>query len=196
MGQIYPTWVGQGRILRDMEPYIQISKINDFLYCPMSLYLHSIYENFTEKTYHQSPQVVGRIRHEAIEAGTYSSSRRFVVGMEVWSETYHLMGKIDIYDREGKALIERKTRVRTIYEGYRYQLYAQYFAMIEMEYPVEKLFVHSLEDNRRYPVALPDAAETEAFARTIAQIRSFSIEDYKHHTCPKCAESIYGVLAW
>lgn len=49
-----------------MEPYIQISKINDFVYCPMSLYLHGMYEGFSQRAYHARPQVVGKINHEAI----------------------------------------------------------------------------------------------------------------------------------
>ena len=44
-----------------MESYIQISKINDFLFCPLSLYLHTIYENFDTRGYHETAQVAGKI---------------------------------------------------------------------------------------------------------------------------------------
>lgn len=179
-----------------MESYIQISKINDFLFCPMSVFLQSIYENFSDKLYHRTPQVVGRIKHEAIEKGTYSSARRFVVGMSVWSEKYQLMGKIDVYDSKECALIERKTQVKQIYDGYRYQLYAQYFALTEMGYPVKKLFIHSLGDNKRYEISLPAAEECSRFEKTIAKIRMFSMKEFKDHICPRCAEGIYGVLGW
>ena len=179
-----------------MEPYIQISKINDFLYCPLSIYLHSIYENFDTKMYHQSPQVIGRIKHEPIEEGTYSTSRRYVCGLEIWSEKYNLVGKIDIYDRERRALIERKTRVKNIYDGYRFQLFAQYFCMEEMGYLVDRLFIHSLEDNRRYAVDLPVGKEKKRFEKVIENMKNFKVENFINHTCPKCAGSIYGGLAW
>jgi len=179
-----------------MESYIQISKINDFLYCPMSVYLQSIHGGFSEKSYHQTPQVVGRINHEAIEKGTYSSARRFIVGLEVWCEEFGLMGKIDIYDQKEKTLIERKTKVKNIYPGYVYQLFAQYFALKEMGYTIEKLLIHSLADNKRHKIPLPTAEDKEEFAKVINNIKSFSIEEIKEHSCPKCANSIYGALGW
>ncbi|MCR4311188.1 MAG: type V CRISPR-associated protein Cas4, partial [Candidatus Taylorbacteria bacterium] len=82
-----------------MEPYIQISKINDFVYCPVSIYLHSLYENFNTKTYHQTPQIAGTLNHESIETRTYTTSRRFIMGLDVSSERYNLVGKIDLYDQ-------------------------------------------------------------------------------------------------
>lgn len=46
-----------------MESYIQISKLNDFVFCPMSLYFHSFYENYNQKTYHQKAQAVFEIKN-------------------------------------------------------------------------------------------------------------------------------------
>ena len=179
-----------------MEPYIQISKINDFMYCPVSIYLHSLYENFNTRVYHQTPQVTGTLNHESIETGTYTTARRFIMGLEVSSERYNLVGKIDVYDRERKALIERKTRVKTVYPGYRYQLYAQYFCMKEMGFEVRSLFIHSLEDNKRYRVPLPKKREKEEFEAVLRQMREFGPDDIRNHSCERCAKSIYGALSW
>src|SRR5690606_537807 len=137
---------------------------------PMSLYLHSLYEGFQTSTFHQRPQVRGKLKHEAIDKGTYSSSKRYLVGLEVWCEKYGLMGKIDIYDTKEKALIERKAKVKNIYQGYLYQLYAQYFALREMGYEVNKMFIHSLDDNKRYPVDLPTSEQEEEFAQLIEKM--------------------------
>ena len=60
-----------------VEDYIQISKINDFLFCPKSIYFHGIYESFDERNYHEVAQSRGKIRHEIIEGGGYSSLKKF-----------------------------------------------------------------------------------------------------------------------
>lgn len=180
-----------------MESYIQISKINDFLYCPISIYLHSIYEDYNVKTYHQTPQVVGRIKHKNIDEGTYSTAKKYLQGIEIYNQKYNIMGKIDIYDKEKKILIERKTEIKYVYDGYKYQLYAQYFCLIEMGYKIEKLFLHSLKDNKRYVIAVPDKNEIEKFEEILRKMRSFDVEkEMKNHKCTKCKDSIYGVLSW
>lgn len=179
-----------------MEPYIQISKINDFLYCPMSLYLHGMYEGFSQKTYHAKPQVVGKLRHEAIDEGNYSTASRFIVGLEVYSQTYEIMGKIDMYDTQTKTLIERKTRIKRIFEGYIYQLYAQYFCLEEMGYQVKRLVLRSLEDNKNYEVKIPTEAEKRRFEGVLNAIKNFDPTALLSHRCPKCEQSIYGALSW
>lgn len=179
-----------------MEPYIQISKINDFMYCPASLYLHGMYEGFSQRSYHEKPQVVGKINHEAIDEKTYSTAKRFFVGIEVYSEQYNVMGKIDIYDRETEILIERKTRIKQVYDGYRYQLYAQYFCLAEMGYPIQKLVLRSLEDNKRYELPIPSEKETREFEDVLRAIRAFDPKSLFAHQCAKCAMSIYGALSW
>ncbi|OHA63155.1 MAG: type V CRISPR-associated protein Cas4 [Candidatus Wildermuthbacteria bacterium RIFCSPHIGHO2_01_FULL_45_20] len=162
----------------------------------MSLYLHSIYEKFNTKIYHETPQTVGKIRHENIETGTYSTARRFIMGLEVSSEKYHIMGKIDVYDRESKALIERKTRIKRIHDGYKCQLYAQYFCLKEMGYPVEKLFIHSLEDNKRYEVNVPGEYEESKFQSILDAMRSFTPQSLLDHSCSQCRGNIYSNLSW
>ncbi len=178
-----------------MEPYIQISKINDFIFCPKSIYFHGIYENFSEKTYHQSPQVKGKIKHESIDKGKYSTAKKYLQGLEVYSEKYNLAGKIDIYDRDAKALIERKNKISKIYDGYKYQLYAQYFCMVEMGFEVEKLFFYSMSDNKKYKIDLPKGKELEEFEKTIDQIRNFDMLNNNYAENPaKCANCIYREL--
>lgn len=179
-----------------MEPYIQISKINDFMYCPASLYLHGSYEGFSQKSYHEKPQVVGKINHEAIDEKTYSTAKRFVVGISVYSPTYGIAGKIDIYDSETKTLIERKTKIKQVYDGYRYQLYAQYFCLAEMGYTVKKLALRSLADNKHYELPMPSEKEKREFEDTLRAIKTFDPKSLLSHRCAKCAMSIYGALSW
>ena len=178
-----------------MEQYIQITKLNDFIFCPMSLYYHSLYENFSQKTYHGTPQTVGKIKHKNVDKEKYSSNKRYIQNLPVYSEKYNLMGKIDIYDQEKKALIERKFKIKQIYDGQKYQLYAQMFCMQEMGYEIEKLFIHSLSDNKRYKIALPNKTEIEKFKKIIQDIQNFKVEEFNQKINKnKCDNCIYKEL--
>jgi len=178
-----------------MEDYIQISKLNDFIFCPKSIYFHGIYESFTEKTYHDTPQTVGKIKHESIDKGQYSSLKRYFQGISVFSDEYGLCGKIDVYDNEEKKLIERKYKIKTIYQGYIYQLWSQYLCLREMGYEVKKLFFHSLADNKRYAIELPNKQDLAKFKEFLNEFRSFDIyaSDFKQNP-HKCAMCIYKEL--
>lgn len=135
------------------------------------------------------------MNHECIEKGEYSTAKRYIQGKNVYSGKYNVGGKIDIYDGKTKTLIERKTRIKKIYDGHRLQMYAQMFALEEAGYPVEHLRIHSLEDNRRYTIPLPDTKEKEKFEETLKSIRSYnpaneSVAEYK------CDISIYRHLSY
>lgn len=178
-----------------MESLIQISKINDFLFCPRSLYFHSVYESFSDATYHGSPQVRGRLNHTTVDTGTYSSEKKYLQGEEVYSEKYGLVGKIDLYDKEERALIERKSKVSALYPGLRFQLYAQYFALTEAGFPVERMGIRSLADNRRYDIPLPEGSELRDFEATIRRMRTFDIADTPlESNLAKCRGCIYRTL--
>lgn len=179
-----------------MESYIQISKLNDFIFCPYSLYFHSIYDNFNSKTYHQSPQVKGKIVHECIDEGYYSTAKKFLTGIAVYSTKYGLVGKIDIYDKETLSLIERKNMIKQIFDGYRYQLYAQYFSLIEMGFRVKHLYLHSLSDNKRYSVEIPRGDELLKFENVIEDIRSFDFNQKIKKNKKKCDQCIYNPLCF
>lgn len=179
----------------DMESLIQISKINDFLFCPRSLYFHSVYESFSDATYHASPQVRGKLNHKTIDTGEYGSDRRYLQGEEVYSEHYGLVGKIDLYDKENKILIERKSKITAAHQGYRFQLYAQYFALTEAGFPVERLIIRSLSDNRRYEVPIPEGEELLAFEATVERMKAFDIVEAPLETnLSKCGGCIYRPL--
>jgi len=179
-----------------MESYIPISKINDFLYCPKSLYLHLMYENFDESLFDWSSDVCSSDLHQSIEEKTYLTVKRFLIGKEVYSEKYKIMGKIDIYDTETKILIERKTKIKQIFDGYKFQLYAQYFCLKEMGYEVKRIILRSLKDNKNYEIPLPTQKDKKEFEDLINKIWSFDSKQLINHHCPKCDKSIYGVLSW
>lgn len=177
-----------------MDNLIQISKINDFIFCPYSIYLHSIYENFSEKTYHDIPQSRGRIRHKNIDIGKYSTAAKFLQGAAIYSEEHGLIGKLDIYNKETQELIERKYRVKQIFEGYKYQLYAQKLCLEEQGLQVSRMLIHSLADNKRYEIIMSNDDIT-AFFNLISEMRIFSLEDFRGGVSPnKCLNCIYSTL--
>jgi len=176
-----------------MNSYIQISKLNDFIFCPYSVYIHSIYSDFNPRGYHKTHQVVGKIVHETIDKKTYSTSRFLLQGLEVYSEKYNLVGKIDIFDSKKGFLIERKYKIKKSFDGYKFQLYAQMFCLEEMNYKIKKMFLHSLSDNKRYEVPLPNKQELLEFEELIKTIKEYKPE-LKKINKNKCKNCIYKPL--
>ncbi len=179
-----------------MDDYIQISKLNDFIFCPYSLYFHSVYEEFSQSVCHTSSQTRGKIVHQCFDKANYSTAVKYLQGLEVYSEKYRLCGKIDLFDIEKGIIIERKNKINKIYDGYLYQLYAQYFCLSEMGYLVKGLALYSLLDNKKYKVDLPDDEARKKFEGLIDQIRTFSLNGFKQPGQAKCDNCIYRQLCF
>lgn len=177
-----------------MDDYIQISKLNDFIFCPYSVYLHSVYEDFDQKIYHSTFQTVGKICHKSIEEKKYTTSKWILQGQEIFCEKYGLIGKIDLFDTRKNHLIERKYKIKKIFDGYKYQLYAQMFCLKEMGYEVKFLFIHSLSDNKRYKIPLPSENEIKEFEGLISEIKNYQPEIPKRKNKKKCEQCIYQPL--
>jgi len=178
-----------------MEPYIQISKINDFLYSPQSLYLHSVFESFSTETYHEEPQIVGKLNHANIDNGTYSTAKRYLQGLSVYSEKYNIGGKIDIYDTVHKSLCERKTLVKGIYDGLIYQLYAQMLCLQEMGHKVKSLEIQSLNNNKHYLIGRPTNLEIKKFEDVLERMRNYDPFQEDNNVF-RCDLSIYRHLSY
>ncbi len=172
---------------------IPISVLNDFAFCPRSIYFHGVYGALDDRHYKAMPQKTGKLKHAASDAGTYSSRKRYLQGMEVSSAEYGLVGKIDIYDAETKTLIERKTKISRVFDGYKWQVLGQIVCLEEAGYEVREAVLHSLSDNRKYPVDI-SSDDWERFFRLIDDIRSFRIEDAPFADEKKCAACIYRTL--
>lgn len=176
-----------------MDDCIIISNLNDFIFCPASIYFHNLYGSQDTITYQNAAQINGKSAHEAVDHGTYSGRKNILTALEVYSEKYNLVGKIDIYDADTKTLTERKRQIKTIYDGYIFQIYAQYFAMSEMGYEIRKLRFYSMADNKAYPVKLPgeNAEMFQKFEKTINDIKNFDMESFQQDNIEKCKKCIY-----
>jgi len=171
---------------------IPISKINDFVFCPYSLYFHSVYEDFDKKSYKAKSQLAGKIAHQSIDKQKYSDRKYLLQNFEVYSEKYNLLGKIDIYDKQKKVLTERKKKVKKVYDGYLFQLYAQKLCLEEMGYEVKVMRLYS-KDNKIYIIKISKLDQREFF-NILQEIRNFHF-DKKYSTIKsKCLACIYKEL--
>lgn len=178
-----------------MDSLIQISKINDFLFCPHSIYLHTVFDNFSKNTYQETPQIVGSIVHETLDTGKYSTRKNIIQGQSIYSTEYGICGKIDLYDKKENTLIERKRKINRIHSGYIMQMYAQYFCLRESGILVKNMFIHSLVDNKMYKINLPTHKEETAFVELITHIKKYSgWELQSGGSAKKCSACIYSSL--
>jgi CRISPR-associated protein Cas4 len=91
--------------------------------------------------------------------------------------------------------MERKSHISEVYQGYLYQLYAQYFCLIEMGYQVEKLKLYSMDDNKVYEILLPDEQTTKAFESFLDKYQRFNPASFDFVANPeKCMRCIYSEL--
>lgn len=176
-----------------MENPLNITALNDFIFCPISIYFHGLYNDMETMLYQSAPQINGKAAHQTIDSHTYSGSA-CLQSLDVYCEKYNLIGKIDLYDKKQKCLIERKKKVKTVYDGYVFQLYAQYFAMCEMGYDVHSLTIRSMDDNKNYSIDLPEnnKAMFLKFEDTLRQISEFDINSFEQNNREKCKMCIYS----
>lgn len=176
-----------------MENPIIASNLNDFIFCPVSIYFHNLYGNRDVLTYKKEVQLNGTSVHNNVDNGEYSTRKDIVSGISAYSEKYNIICKIDIYDKSKKILVERKNKISKIYDGQIFQVYAQYFALKELGYDIEKIKIHSISDNKNYYINLPDdnIEMFNKFKNIIYQINNFDFEEYKQTNVLKCQNCIY-----
>lgn len=179
-----------------METYIPISFLNDFVFCPRSIYFHQLYGKREQRTYQERPQIEGRQAHETVDTATYSTRKAVLQGIPIYSERYKLHGKIDIFDEAKGLLTERKKLIKNIYDGYIFQLYAQFHCLTEMGYNVRKLRLYSMDTNKSYSVPLPeeDKLMQTKFEEIIQKISLFNLMDPFQANPNKCSKCIYSNL--
>lgn len=178
------------------ENSFSISKINDFIFCPVSIYFHELDIDTDKLTYQTSFQINGTAAHSTVDSGQYSDRKSVLQGVAVYSSKYCLFGKIDIFDIEKCVLTERKKHISKIYDGYIFQLYAQYFALKEAGYNVKVLRLYSYDNNKSYQIALPEENEGmfKRFETTIKNINDFTFDSFKQTNVSKCENCIYEPL--
>ena len=179
-----------------MEDPVAITLLNDFIFCPVSIYFHSL-DHETDRMVYQSPlQLNGSAAHEKSDTGRYSDRKDMFQGTPVYCEKYNLAGKIDTFDAKNGILTERKRTIKRIYEGYVFQLYGQYFSLKEMGYEVNEIRLYSVTDNKIYKILKPEEDEEmlQKFEKIIDMINSFDMASFSQDNYEKCQRCIYEPL--
>lgn len=168
--------------------------LNDFIFCPYSIYLHNVYMDKDEGMYHATPQTRGKIAHETIDNKTASRKSDDIISLPIYSDKYALMGKIDIYRQKEELLIERKYQLKKIFRGQLYQLWAQYYCMREMGYTINQLAFYEISTNRMIPVAIPGDMEKTEFENFLNTVNGYDPSIPINVNINKCKHCIYCSL--
>ena len=145
-----------------------------------------------ETMYHATPQTQGRIAHETVDNKAASNRANDILSLPVYSEEYGLMGKIDLYKRKEKKLIERKFQLKQIFQGQIYQLWAQMLCLREMGYEVDSLAFYETSKNKMIPVKMPDDKDLALFSSFIRKFRAFDPASSSFSVnANKCSHCIY-----
>ena len=191
-----------------MESYIKLSTLNDFMFCPKSIYYHNLYDSYEKKVYQDEAQIAWTIAHEAVDNKTYSSSKNVLLSLDVYCHKYGIAWKIDQFFIKEWKLIERKNKIHIweqedwkkkenikIYIWYKYQLWGQMFCLEEMWYDVSSLAFYSMSDNKTYRVYKPSPKEILDFENMLEKYRKFDLLSKKFsQNTQKCLKCIYKEL--
>ena len=144
--------------------------------------------------YYGQAQLDGKAVHSSIDEKRYSTHKNILQSLDVYSDEFKLCGKIDIFDINEGLLTERKKHIETIYDGYIFQLYAQCICLREMGYEVKQLRFYSSDDNKVYPIPLPedDYVMFEKFKATNESMQTFDVNLYQPKSPDKCRNCIYN----
>ena len=176
-----------------IDSTIIFSNINDFLFCPVSIYFHNLMGKADKMLTQSHYQINGTHAHQTIEDKRYSSRSSCLQGIDVYCEEYGITGKIDIFDVDTGILTERKKKISQVYEGQIFQTYAQYFALTEMGYVVKRIRLYSMDNNKNHEVKLPmeDPDMKIKFENTLRAMHIFDPSNFKQTNVLKCSKCIY-----
>lgn len=174
-----------------MSGLIAISTLNDFIFCPYSIYLHNVYMDADEDMYHAKPQTRGRNAHEKVDEKKTSTRNDVIESLPVLSYELGVYGKIDVYNRTSHHLIERKYLLKKIYRGHYYQLWAQYFCMMEMGYHVNSIAFYEISTHKTHHVPIPNEEQKSELVMFIESYRNYDPKAPIIINENKCAHCIY-----
>ena len=145
-----------------------------------------------EDLYKATPQLSGSDAHYATDNGSSSTRKGDVMALPVFSDELGITGIIDIYKGEQHLLIERKNNLKHIFRGQVYQLWAQYFCMVEMGYHIEKIAFYEISTNKMLYQALPTDKDKVELMAFINNFRNYSPDSTHFIINPnKCRHCIY-----
>lgn len=175
-----------------MNDYIPLSELNDFIFCPYSIYLHNVYMETDEDIVKATPQTKGIIAHIGVDEKRGSTRKDNIMSLAVYSDELGISGRIDVYKQDRRLLVERKNNLKRIFRGQLYQLWGQYFCMKEMGYEVDKLAFYEITTNKMTYIETPSETEKQELAGFIKKFKSYDPTSDRIIVNPnKCIHCIY-----
>lgn len=175
-----------------MTEYIPLSMLNDFVFCPYSIYLHNVYMEADEDLFKAPPQTKGTIAHQGIDKKTGSTRKTDLMSLPVYCDELGISGKIDVYKQAQRLLIERKNCLKNIFRGQVYQLWGQYFCLKEMGFEVDRLAFYEISTNKMIDVEIPGSRGKQELADFIERFKKYDPASTTFKVNPnKCAHCIY-----
>lgn len=147
--------------------------------------------NTDEDIYHATPQTQGKTAHKGVDKKTSSNKKNEILSLPVFSDELQIMGKIDVFKKDEKILIERKYQLKQIFKGQIYQLWAQFFCMKEMGYEIEEIAFYEISTNKMHKIPLPGEKEKNELKEFIEKFKNFNPENQIVTNPNKCAHCIY-----
>mgnify|MGYP004697096715 CR=1 FL=1 len=65
--------------------------LNDFIFCPASIYFHNLYGTVSSVSFQDVSQINGSSAHRRLDSGKYSTRKTPLSGISVYSEKYNLI---------------------------------------------------------------------------------------------------------
>lgn len=180
-----------------METFLPITYLNDFVFCPYSVYLHQVFDNNAEDLYSANPQQKGKAAHADIdlfEDRTDQGGQEILKGIYVVSNRLGVYGRIDTLFVSERKLVESKYEIKILYRGYYYQLWCQYYALTEMGFSIDSLEFYSIKDDKVFIVNIPTESDFHELKAHIRKIAWYDFESPLHVNPEKCKRCIYSSL--
>ncbi|MDD5977287.1 MAG: type V CRISPR-associated protein Cas4 [Bacteroidales bacterium] len=98
-----------------MNVNTSLTTLNDFIFCPYSIYLHKAYMETDEDIFKTIVQLSGTNAHKATNSKKGSSRSCDILSLPVCSNSLGLYGVIDLYRGNTATPIERKLRLNHIF---------------------------------------------------------------------------------
>lgn len=83
-----------------MIDMISISTLNDYIFCPYSIYLHQVYMDTDEDMYQAKPQTRGRNAHEPVDTKSTSSKKSIIESLPILSHELGIYGNVEQHSPE------------------------------------------------------------------------------------------------
>jgi len=141
--------------------------------------------------YRAHPQIRGNNAHENVDKKRASTTRNIIESLPIISHELGLFGKIDVYDSAKKKLIERKYSLKNLFRGKYYQLWAQYFCLIEMGYKVDIIAFYEISTHKTLHVPIPTVKQKSELAMFIESYRNYDPKALIMNNENKCTHCIY-----